>query len=171
MSNQPGNNSLLDRITSLEFATEQITSEEIENKKKLIETLTWLIVIECVYSYYLDYNPTLLILRAIQLYAFMRAKFFYAKHIILISLTANIPVFLTHLLYHDPQPSIVIEYFINNRNYPYYFIFLVDFVIFILQILMITAKFEIHEQESEDEQQEEEEEEQEEQEENAYQIV
>lgn len=161
MTSQTQGNSLVDRITSINFVSEPVTSQELENKKKLIEILTFLIVVEGVYSYYLDYNSTLLILRAIQLYAFLRANILYAKHIVLISLTANIPVFLTHLLFHQQQPSIIIEYIFNPNFYSYYFIFFVDCIIFVLQALLITAKFEIHDEEEEENQEEEEDEEQE----------
>jgi hypothetical protein len=42
-------------------------SEETENKKKLLQILLWINSVEIIYSFYLDYNTALVILRAVQL--------------------------------------------------------------------------------------------------------
>ncbi len=45
-------------------------SVETENKKKLLQILLWINSIEIIYSFYLDYNTALIILRAVQLVFF-----------------------------------------------------------------------------------------------------
>eukprot|EP01080_Neovahlkampfia_damariscottae_P010045 gene10045-2364_t len=126
------------------IAQEETTiSIEIENKRKLLQILMWINSIEIIYSFYLDYNTALLILRAVQLYSFSRSRFKYLTHIAYITLVSNLPVFITHAFFHYSSTPIVIIFFQNDPPFQRLLICFVDILVVFLQVLLILTKYEL----------------------------
>ncbi|KAL0487936.1 hypothetical protein AKO1_015274 [Acrasis kona] len=120
-----------------------ITTINRRQKTHLLKTLTHLLAIEMIYCYYLDNNVALLLLRGLQLFAFLKGGVVaYRSHIALIVFTSNIPVLITHIIY-TRRNSFLLNFIAEEEPTSLPLVLSVDFLILIFQILLINSKYEL----------------------------